>query len=268
MKSRFLLRLVAATVTAMILIPAAGAQQEAAGIPDFSGVWQRASGKFQQPEGGGPGAVEQISPRPDVPIGNYRNAILQPWAAAVVRHNGEMEAAGKPMPEAKTTCWPGSVPGVFAIPSSMEFLQTPKLVTLIYQNDHQVRFVYMDQPHSKDITPSWFGESVGRYEGDTLVVDTVGIAAKPMSFIDQFGTPHTDKLHVIERFRIADGGKMLKVAISVDDSGAFTTKWGALATLQRSRNDFVEYVCAENNPMIGIGPSVGEMPRAKYVPPF
>jgi hypothetical protein len=112
------------------------------------------------------------------------------------------------------------------------------------------------------------GESVGRYEGDTLVVDTVGIAAKPMSFIDQFGTPHTDKLHVIERFRIADGGKMLKVAISVDDSGAFTTKWGALATLQRSRNDFVEYVCAENNPMIGIGPSVGEMPRAKYVPPF
>jgi hypothetical protein len=150
----------------------------------------------------------------------------------------------------------------------MEFLQTPKLVTLIYQNDHQVRFVYMDQPHSKDITPSWFGESVGRYEGDTLVVDTVGIAAKPMSFIDQFGTPHTDKLHVIERFRIADGGKMLKVAISVDDPGAFTTKWGALATLQRSRNDFVEYVCAENNPMIGIGPSVGEMPRAKYVPPF
>jgi hypothetical protein len=266
MTARLIPRFALAGTLALALSPASATQDQA--MPDFSGVWQRMSGKFQQPEGGGPGAVEQISPRPDMPIGNYKNPILQPWAAAVVKHNGEMEAAGQPMPEAKTTCWPGSVPGIFGIPSSMEVLQTPKLVTLIFQNDHQIRFVYMDQPHSKSVTPSWYGESVGHYEGDTLVVDTIGIAARNMSFIDQFGTPHTDKLHVVERFRMVNGGKTLNIAITVEDPGAFTTKWGALAPLQRSRNDFVEYACAENNPLIGIGPSVGEMPRAKYVPPF
>ncbi len=99
-------------------------------------------------------------------------------------------------------------------------------------------------------------------------MDTVGLAAKLMSFIDQFGTPHTGKTRVVERFRLVNGGKTLNVAITVEDPGTFTTRWSALAPLQRSRNEFVEYVCAENNPLIGIGPSVGTMPRAKYVPPF
>jgi len=246
----------------------AAPEEAAVSMPDFSGVWLRARGKLEQPEGGGPGPVEQISPRPDIPIGNYRNPILQPWAAAIVKHNGEMEAAGQPVPEAKTTCWPSSVPGFFAIPTSIEILQTPKLVTLISRNDHQFRFIYMDQPHSSTVVPSWYGESVGHYEGNSLVVDTVGVATKAISFIDQFGTPHTDRLHVVERFRTDGGGKTLKVGITVEDPGTFTTPWNALATLQRTTYGFDEYACAENNPMIGIGPSVGEMPRAKYVAPF
>jgi hypothetical protein len=259
---------VASSSIAQPVANARGAPDEAASTPDFSGVWLRARGKLEQPEGGGPGPVEQISPRPDIPIGNYKNPILQPWAAAIVKHNGEMEAAGQPVPEAKTTCWPSSVPGFFAIPTSVEILQTPRLVTLISRNDHQVRFVYMDQPHSSNVTPSWYGESVGHYQGDTLVVDTISIATKPMSFVDTYGTPHTDKLHVVERYRMVNGDKTLKVALTVEDPGTFTTPWSAVATLQRTRDGFDEYACAENNPMIGIGPSVGEMPRAKYVPPF
>src|SRR5947209_2765056 len=93
---------------------ASTAAQAVRAAPDFSGVWLRARGKLEQPENGGPGPVEQISPRPDMPIGNYRNPILQPWAAAIVKRNGEMEAAGHPAPEAKTTCWPASVPGILA----------------------------------------------------------------------------------------------------------------------------------------------------------
>ena len=219
-------------------------------MPDFSGVWNRNGGRM--------GAVQNLSPRPDVVIGDYQNPVLQPWAAAIVKEHGDMERAGFAAPETKQSCWPGGVPNMLSIPSSMELLQTPAQVTILYSNDHQVRFIYLNQPHSAHVTPSWYGESVGHYEGDTLVVDTVGIAVKPMSMVDVFGTPHTDALHVIERFHMTDGGKTLKVDIDVDDPGTFTKR----------DYEFDEYVCAENNPRIGIDEKSGEMPRAKYVAPF
>jgi hypothetical protein len=179
-----------------------------------------------------------------------------------------MEAAGFAAPETKQTCWPGSVPNMLSIPSELEMLQTPDVVTILYSNDHQVRHIYMNKPHSQHVTPSWYGESVGHYDGDTLVVDTVGIAAKPMSLVDVFGTPHTDALHVVERFHLMNGGKGLRVDIRVEDPGTFTRAWDEGTTFTKTDYEFDEYVCAENNPLIGIDHSSGEMPRAKYVPPF
>jgi len=79
--------------------------------------------------------------------------------------------------------------------------------------------------------PSWFGESVGRYEGDTLVVDTVGMNDK--TYIDSYRTPHTEKLHVVERFRMIEGGKTLEVKVHVEDPGAFTTPWDAIQRYRR-----------------------------------
>src|SRR5262249_39077785 len=94
--------------------------------------------------------------------------------------------------------------------------------------------------------PSWFGESIGHYEGDTLVVDTIGLTTK--TFVDNYQTPHTDKLHVVERFHMIDGGKTLEVNVHVEDPGAFTTPWNAIQRYRRNeQGPQFESVCAENN---------------------
>ena len=100
------------------------------------------------------------------------------------------------------------------------------------------------------------------------MVDTIGIATKPMSLVDVFGTPHTGALHVVERFHLVNGGKALRADIRVEDPGTFTRAWEEGTTFSRTDYAFDEYVCAENNPPIGIDNSSGEMPRARYVPPF
>jgi hypothetical protein len=102
-------------------------------------------------------------------------------------------------------------------------------------------------PHSAHVTPSWYGESVGHYEGgDTLVVDTIGISTR--TFVDNYRTPHTDRLHVVERFKLTDGEKMLDVLITVDDPGAFTTPWSAIQRFRRVQTGpMEEAICAENN---------------------
>jgi hypothetical protein len=86
----------------------------------------------------------------------------------------------------------------------MQLLQQPDKITIFYDHDHQVRHVRMNQPHSTQLTPSWYGDSIGHYEGDTLVVDTVGIKIGPFSMIDWYGTPYTSRLHVVERYRLIE----------------------------------------------------------------
>ena len=98
------------------------------------------------------------------------------------------------------------------------------------------------------MTPSWYGESVGHYESsDTLVVDTIGISTK--SFVDNYRTPHTDQLHVVERFKLIEGGNVMEILVSVDDPGAFTTPWSAIQRFRRRQpGQLREHICAENNP--------------------
>jgi hypothetical protein len=108
-----------------------------------------------------------------------------------------------------------------------------------------VRHVYLDVQHSAEVKPSWYGESVGRYEGDTLVIDTIGLNTK--TFVDNFRTPHSEKLHVVERWKLVDDGKTLEVTFTVDDPETYYQPWSAKQRYRRAEGPILEEVCSENN---------------------
>src|SRR5215471_20030835 len=135
--------------------------------------------------------------QPSFATADLSNPILQPSTREALRKRNERILAGEPGFGPRVSCWPGGVP-TFLLGAPfrpMFIIQSAKEVVMILQLDHQVRRVYLDVPHSKSVKPSWYGESVGRYEGDTLVVDTIGLNAK--TFVDNYRTPHSDKLHVV-----------------------------------------------------------------------
>src|ERR1017187_962920 len=208
--------------------PAAGAAstapRSAASVPDLSRLWANSLGPGFSPPASGPGPVLNkarqraavdiygqdlsVTNAPIVSaggrrVGDYTNPILQPWAAEVVKEHAEKELNAGPAPNPINQCRPGGVPFVF-YNLGMEMLQQPNSITILHVFDHEVRHVRLNQAHPAQLTPSWFGDSVGHYEGNTLVIDTVGIKTGPYTMVDQFGTPHTDKLHVIERYRLID----------------------------------------------------------------
>jgi hypothetical protein len=187
------------------------------------------------------------NPRPSFRVADLTNPILQPWARERLRKVNERSLSGQVVAIPKERCWPVGVPAFLLLPATpVYFLQTAKEVSMIWMQDHQVRHVYLDVPHAANVKPSWFGESVGHYDGDTLVVDTIGISAK--SYVDNYQTPHTEQLHVIERFRMIEDGKTLEVDVHVEDPGAFTTPWNAIQRYRRvQQNPLSEIVCAENN---------------------
>jgi hypothetical protein len=108
-----------------------------------------------------------------------------------------------------------------------------------------IRHVYLDVPHSPNPKPSWYGESVGHYEGNTLVVDTIGMNDK--TYLDNFRTPHSEKLHVVERHTLADDGNTLQVTFRVEDPNTFYEPWSAINNFKRIQMPMHEEACAENN---------------------
>jgi hypothetical protein len=179
--------------------------------------------------------------QPTFPMADLENPILQPWVKERLGARKELILSGKPAFPPQASCWPTGVPGFLLYPvQPVYFVQTPKEVLMIWQADHQVRRVYLNAEHSAPVKPSWYGESIGHYEGDTLVVDTVGLDTRTR--VDNFQTPHTDRLHVVERFHIIDAGKTLEVNLTVEDTGAFTMPWNAIQRYHR-----VEPGVAENN---------------------
>jgi hypothetical protein len=154
--------------------------------------------------------------------------------------------AGKIAFTPRSTCRPAGIPGFMLFGfQPIYFVQTPKEVWIIYSGDQQVRRVYLDVPHSASPKPSWYGESVGRYEGDTLVIDTIGLSDK--TFVDGYRTPHTERLHVIERWKVSDGGKVLEVNVEVDDPDTYYERWSGIQRYDRVERPLTEQVCAENN---------------------
>jgi hypothetical protein len=220
---------------------AAGADSPPDFAPNPSVGWVSSGVRLLPPPGGGPGPVVADPGRRVVsnngaqymfPMGDLSAPILQPWAREQMRQRNERVLAGKPGFSQQASCWPAGTPAflTYAV-QPVYFVQSQKEVLMIWQADHQIRRVYMNVPHSPNPKPSWFGESVGHYEGDTLGIDT--IASDTRTFIDQFDTPHTERLHTVERYHMTNGGKTLEVNLHVEDPGAFTTPWDAMQRYKR-----------------------------------
>ena len=226
--------------------------------PDTSWVPDRPTGDDYLPPASGPGPVMSVKDHPYVPNGRgnqptYRiadttNPILKPWAVEQMEKANDEVRAGKVPFITRERCWPAGVPGftVYTRIQPIFFLQEKDKVTIINELNWQVRHIHLNVPHSKDLKPSWYGESVGHYEGDELVVDTIGLNDK--TFVDNYRTPHTDKIHVIERFKLIEGGKTLQATVTVEDPGAFNMPWTAVQRWKRVVDEpLYEWLCEPSN---------------------
>jgi len=285
------------TLTAAATMPVLGqtvvatvGPASAASIPDFSGLWAHPSYPGFEPPASGPGPVTNRSRTNNGVsngrqfVGDYTNPILKPQAAEVVKKYGEISLTGVTYPTPSTECWPNPLPYIFWN-LGIQMLQQQDKITILYEEDHEIRRVRMNEPHPPQVTPSWYGDSVAHYEGDTLVIDTVGIkTGRPFAMVDMFGTPYSEALHVVERYRLLDyeaakeglerdakenlnigrgggdsplrsdpnyRGKHLQLEFTVEDEGVFTTPWSATITYRPGFNalgraEWIEVVCAEN----------------------
>jgi hypothetical protein len=240
----------------------APAKEKIPALASISFAWLATGADWRDPPpGSGHGPMKQDPAHPfhsnvDGPgqvtlrFANIQDPVLKPWAAAQMQASNEEVLSGRrAVPfTAQGRCYPGGVPGQLLYPAEpFYFIQTPKEVWMIWQRDHMVRRVYMTDKHSDDVKPSWFGESIGHYEnGDTLVVDTIGLSTKT-SYIDNFRTPHSTKEHVVERFKLSADGKTLEAAVTVDDPDAFNEPLHLLQRWRNVENPLLETACAENN---------------------
>jgi hypothetical protein len=297
--------IIAATSAAALLSSSAFTQERRQGPaspPDFSGIWGNPYLYGIEPPPSGPGPVVnkarrrqtldiegRRAPAANAPlvsdatrlVGDYTNPILKPASAEAVKKHADMSLTGVGFPSPRNQCWPEGVPFIFTN-HAVQLVQQPGKITMLYEEDHEVRRVRMNEPHPVRVTPSWYGDSVGHYEGDTLVIDTVGFRIGPFSAVDQYGTPFTQALHVVERYRLIDyeaakeawerggkengrggpvgetfapdpdyKGKALQLQFTVEDEGVFTTAWSATKTYRRLFREWPESVCAENTHKFG-----------------
>jgi hypothetical protein len=275
--------------------PAVGqtAADPATPVPNLTGRWAHPYLPGFEPPRSGPGPVRNRSRLPSGVgnfqqlVGDYTNPILKPQAAEIVKRHGEMSLAGEGYPTPSSQCWPQGVPYVFW-DFWMEMLQTPSKVAMIYRHGNEVRWVRLNASHPAQLTPSWHGDSVGHYEGDTLVIDTVGMKVGPFSMVDMYGTPQSPALHVIERYRLIDydlakdafernakenfrasgggefdpnyRGKVLQLSFTVEDENVFTMPWSANITYRPAVSPRTDLICAENP--LEPGGKLSVVPRA------
>ena len=267
------------TLAAAVVTPTFGQSGGAGSLPDFSGIWQHANPGFE-PLKSGPTSLVNRMRRPNGTgdilnlTGDHTNPILKPAAAAAVQKHALYHAQDKGDPNPRNQCHLEGPPFVFTN-GPTRIVQGKDKVAILYQYNHQVRHVRMNAQHPAKVTPSPYGDSVGRYEGDTLVIDTVGIKVGKYSMVDWYGTPHSEALHVVERYRmlgyedakegferdakehnVPDGmpvananGKYLQLNFTVEDPNVFTMPWSATMTYRNVTGndlDWVESVCAEN----------------------
>jgi hypothetical protein len=247
------------TGIALAALAAEAAAQPKAAVPDFSSNqvgWIATNPDFIAVPGG-PSPTRSDPAHPYVPnnsgaqptfrVADLSNPNLKPWAREIMKKENEKVLAGKIGFTARSSCRPAGVPGfMMFIIEPIFFVQSPNKVLMIHSGNEEVRHIYLDVPHSENPKPSWYGESVGHYEGDTLVIDTIGLNDK--TFVDNYRTPHTEKLHVVERWKMMDDGKMLEVDIRVEDPDAFNAPWSAIQRYRRAQpRQLGEEACAENN---------------------
>jgi hypothetical protein len=212
-------------------------------------------------------------------VGDYANPILKPTAAEALKRRGEISLSGKVFPDPSNQCAPQPMPYILW-QWQIQLVQQKDEVVILYMEDNQVRHVRLNQQHPAQVAPSWKGDSVGHYEGDTLVIDTVGVKVGPLSMADMLGTPQSEAVHVVERYRLVDyetaieafklaekehvripadlaaangvavdpgyRGKGLQLQFTVDDPNVLTMPWSATSTYLRAAGEWLERVCAEN----------------------
>jgi hypothetical protein len=190
-----------------------------------------------------PNSYEPNSNR-NAPI-HIKDVPLQDWARALVDYRHQEVLTHEPHPR----CKPSGGPRQFITPYGIEIVDFPELQR-VYVFDiggpHSYKIVYMDgRAHPKDLVPSYYGHSIGRWEGDTLVIDTIGFNEK--FWMNRDGLPHTDKLHLTERLTRPDY-RTLKYEVTIDDPGAYTAPWTSGFNLRWVDGTEVwEYVCQDNN---------------------
>jgi hypothetical protein len=243
---------------ALALLPVAGVLRAEPGqqIPNFSSPnygWLTVDDELK-PMTAGPRPVRndpkypyygnQSGTQPTYRISDTGNPVLTEWSRAIMRTSNAEAIAGKYPYLFQALCMPGGVPGQLAgVFEPVYWVQTEKEVLMIWQRDHVVRHIYMNVPHSKDVKPSWYGESVGHYEGNTLVVDTIGLSTKAP--IDNWRTPHSEKLHVVERYSLTNGGYTLLGVVTVEDPIALTAPLTMYQQWKRQDDPMLESTCSE-----------------------
>jgi hypothetical protein len=258
-------RFAALSLTLCVALTVGAAQPTATVIPDLSGVWAHDRGTAVGPAAQGRNGG---SPLPTSPAGG--NAVpagrggsgeflrafsyqvdgspppLQPWAAEVLqRHVDSITKEGRQILASVQQCLPMGIPVFLVQPYPYQIIQTPELIAIIGEANWEVRLIHMNRPHPAKLKPSWYGDSVGHWQDETLVVDTVGQNDKTL--ISALGIPKSNALHLVERYRLVNDGKRLEVRVTIDDPGVFTKPWEALWVLDRQSNlELLEYICAEN----------------------
>jgi hypothetical protein len=256
---------------------------DTANASDFAGMWARNSFNFEPMPGQPPPLVNLARLRDGTGdggqiVGDYNNPILKPEAAAIVKQKGEISKSGIAYPDPSNSCGPYQPPFTYAMELGLQIVPAKDHITMLYPQDSQVRRVHLNASHPRNVKPSPMGDAIGHWEGDTLVVDIVGVQSLPYSMIDRFGVPVTKALHVVERYRLIDGmaakqaqdtyekregrvggvpGAMaiepdtnlkgLQIQITVEDPTMYTTPWTATATYRRGRGPWLEQICAEDD---------------------
>jgi len=274
-------RILLGALAAALLGSVSTVAETAAPIPDFAGLWGRNAFDFE-PAPGNPKPVDNLVRLPNgagnasMLVGDYNNPLLKPEAAAVVKRRGELALAGASVPDPSNQCAPFAPPFTFSMELGVQLLQAKDHITFLYNQDDQVRRVWLNRAHPKNVKPSPMGDSVGYYEGDTLVVDTVGVATGPLAMMDRYGTPRSRIAHIVERYRLIDGtkakeaaerhirengpmglagamvvdpkypGQGLQLEIRIEDPEVFTAPWSAVVTYRRVIGPWLEQICAED----------------------
>jgi hypothetical protein len=244
MKSAQAMASLVAIVTALSAAASSGQQTQAPsgsikrtadGTPNLAGVWQSGGVSLT----GEPGSRPPLPP-PAIPPPPREPIPYQPWAA---EKNKQLNATDDPIAH----CLLPGVPRIITMPMPLEIVQTPTRVVILYEAFRAYRIIPINDQlkHPDDLVPTWLGDSVGRWEGDSLIVDVIGFNDK--TWLGGGPSIHSEDLHVVERYRLAPDGTIAYQA-TVEDPKALTKPWITGATLRTPPNTRVEeYECIENN---------------------
>ena len=213
------------------------------GKPDLAGVWQATSDP-NDPAGGIEG---NVAPKYMINmLRDYKVAPMTAWAAEIYKQRNDNKLQGNPM----IRCLPAGVPRLDAYTHPFKIVQTRDLIVILYESQTLFRQIFLDgRAHPKDPEPSWLGYSIGKWDGDALVVETVGFNDK--TWLDGGGHPHSDAMRLTERYRRRDFGHM-DIEIMIDDPKAYTTQIRYVQPQELMVDgELIEYICNENVKPVG-----------------